>query len=655
MWNPETNIKGPQGIQGVQGVPGPQGNVGLQGPQGDKGDTGNTGPQGPIGNTGAQGPQGVKGDTGNTGPQGPIGNTGPQGPQGNVGPQGPTGPGSPAASVVFTPAGNIAATNVQAALVELDNEKVAKAGDTMTGQLHWSYSTPGAGAYFATPTVVDKWFLGTEAASQNFRLYLSATNSNVLTIDGANGNVAFSGNITISNNAPILQMTETDTGHNWYTVVDGDTWSLRYNTTSTNIVTVNTAGQINSASNIIASADIYSGAGSTTVGTYYFGNNGTKKLNYDGTSFNLVGGALYLANAYCSGNIITGVGSANSGTYRFGYDGTKYLDCSGGAYSFGGGDVTVNAASRGLIAIGPATGACMMLKDNSSGYTKSMRVSTAGTLEFVNHAFNAVMCTLSDVGGIACNGGVAAQGQVSGANFQVNGGGSITAASIELGAPTNLGAAFIDLHSAGGSTDYDARIIQSNGGQLQLLGPDVLLGQGIWATGHRCKAGVAAGYGVNWFNVNHGTGQQMWIDNTNMGNIAYSSDYRIKKDVVDLPGTWETVKKLRPIQYTQAQFSPPSHVEYIAGEIVKAKQREEKAPHLEPYEVNELPLFKEDDIERWGFIAHELQETLIPSAASGVKDAPDEIQSPNPWTVIAALTKALQEAMTRIEALEANG
>jgi hypothetical protein len=29
------------------------------------------------------------------------------------------------------------------------------------------------------------------------------------------------------------------------------------------------------------------------------------------------------------------------------------------------------------------------------------------------------------------------------------------------------------------------------------------------------------------------------------------------------------------------------------------------------------------------------------------------IQAPNPWTVIAALTKALQEAMARIEALEA--
>ena len=40
-----------------------------------------------------------------------------------------------ASQVTNTPAGNIAATDVQAALNELDSEKVAKAGDTMTGAL----------------------------------------------------------------------------------------------------------------------------------------------------------------------------------------------------------------------------------------------------------------------------------------------------------------------------------------------------------------------------------------------------------------------------------------------------------------------------------------------------------------------------------------
>ena len=48
-----------------------------------------------------------------------------------------------------------------------------------------------------------------------------------------------------------------------------------------------------------------------------------------------------------------------------------------------------------------------------------------------------------------------------------------------------------------------------------------------------------------------------------------------------------------------------------------------------------------------------IKETLVKSAATGVKDQADCIQSPNPMTIIAALTKALQEAMARIEALEA--
>lgn len=40
-----------------------------------------------------------------------------------------------ATAIIFAPAGNVSATNVQAAIQELDNEKVAKAGDTMTGHL----------------------------------------------------------------------------------------------------------------------------------------------------------------------------------------------------------------------------------------------------------------------------------------------------------------------------------------------------------------------------------------------------------------------------------------------------------------------------------------------------------------------------------------
>jgi hypothetical protein len=110
-----------------------------------------------------------------------------------------------------------------------------------------------------------------------------------------------------------------------------------------------------------------------------------------------------------------------------------------------------------------------------------------------------------------------------------------------------------------------------------------------------------------------------YVNDTNMGAIAWQSDYRMKKDIQPLPSMWDIVKRLSPIQYS----------------------------------IKEWGLFKNDDTPRWGFVAHELQEKLLPSAATGTKDEEDVVQSPNPWTVIAALTKALQEAMRRIEVLEA--
>lgn len=140
--------------------------------------------------------------------------------------------------------------------------------------------------------------------------------------------------------------------------------------------------------------------------------------------------------------------------------------------------------------------------------------------------------------------------------------------------------------------------------------------------GYACQPGSGAANTSNVFNLFWKADSTLhaWVDTTDLGYINITSDYRVKKDVQPLSGMWEKVKALKPISYSQADY----------GE-----------------------LFKADDVERWGFIAHELQETLIDSAASGHKDEENVIQSPNPWTVIAALTEAFQEAMARIEALEA--
>jgi hypothetical protein len=163
---------------------------------------------------------------------------------------------------------------------------------------------------------------------------------------------------------------------------------------------------------------------------------------------------------------------------------------------------------------------------------------------------------------------------------------------------------------------------RTGGGTIQLLSDaSTRISGECWAQYYRCRQGMNGAWGPNgfhaWYDGNGAT--QWWIDATYFGTLAFNSDYRIKRDLAPLPSMWERLKALRPISYK-----------------------------LRPYK----DLIKGDDKERWGLVAHELQETLIEDAATGVKDQEDCIQSPNPWTVIAALTKTLQEAQARIEALE---
>ena len=106
-------------------------------------------------------------------------------------------------------------------------------------------------------------------------------------------------------------------------------------------------------------------------------------------------------------------------------------------------------------------------------------------------------------------------------------------------------------------------------------------------------------------------------------------DYRIKADVAPLRSTWDHIKALKPISYRQKE----------TGAL--------RAP------ADARPIIEADDRERWGFIAHELQETLGETASTGVRDDPDLLQAPNMMMLVAALTKTMQEMQLRIEELEA--
>jgi Chaperone of endosialidase/Collagen triple helix repeat (20 copies) len=131
------------GATGAQGPPGPTGATGPQGPKGDPGVTGAKGDQG------IPGPQGPQGTPGATGAQGPQGATGPQGPQGIQGVPGSAGAGTPGTILPLVNA-TPAVVGVSGAFAHedhvhpTDTSRVAKAGDTMTGALAITATTPSS-------------------------------------------------------------------------------------------------------------------------------------------------------------------------------------------------------------------------------------------------------------------------------------------------------------------------------------------------------------------------------------------------------------------------------------------------------------------------------------------------------------------------------
>jgi hypothetical protein len=407
---------------------------------------------------------------------------------------------------------------------------------------------------------------------------------------GANGAINCTGSISLNTGSPTALLSFSNLPNKY----------LQYDGTNFNFV----GGPVYTPS-LISNGAVYSGAAGTN-GSYYFGQSGTKYLNYDGTNFNLVGGTMVTSGAVVngtasvstlwatSGGVWSWGATVTTGFYYFGNTGTKSLGYDGTSFNLVGGGLNVTHANGLAVSAGP--------------------ISCQGNITVGNGTIN-----------------------LTNATTYVTGDGTNMLLRVALG-----GNATISNSTNGAAADLHCAAVYCTG---------INTGGGLAVTnGYTCRAGNGGGVGSS-FNIMWSPAT-LWIDTTNVGAFAFTSDYRVKKDVIDLPGMWDTVKALRPIKYTQAQFSPPSHIKHIAAETLKAREEAEENPEAKPREVNTAPLFEADDVERWGFIAHELQETLTPSASSGEKDSPDTIQSPNPFTVIAALTKALQEAMTRIEALE---
>ena len=142
----------------------------------------------------------------------------------------------------------------------------------------------------------------------------------------------------------------------------------------------------------------------------------------------------------------------------------------------------------------------------------------------------------------------------------------------------------------------------------------------VKAKAFNTRTGHNGSLGGNVFNINWtGSVADLYIDNTNVGTFSFTSDYRVKDNIVSISTNCiDRIKQLRPVQYQYADY----------GEI-----------------------FIGDGVTREGFIAHEVAE-VISSGVEGAKDDPNKIQSLKVDAILSVTVKALQEAITKIETLE---
>jgi hypothetical protein len=145
------------------------------------------------------------------------------------------------------------------------------------------------------------------------------------------------------------------------------------------------------------------------------------------------------------------------------------------------------------------------------------------------------------------------------------------------------------------------------------------LSKAINCDGIKSHAGNGGAYQTNEFNLQWTGFPRLWVDTTDLGIIQFVSDYRVKKNVVTQTApAIERVMQLRPVTYEMADYGN---------------------------------LFVADEVQREGFIAHEVQ-AVIPSGAEGEKDKENQIQSLRIDAILAVVVKAMQEQQEQIESLK---
>ena len=149
----------------------------------------------------------------------------------------------------------------------------------------------------------------------------------------------------------------------------------------------------------------------------------------------------------------------------------------------------------------------------------------------------------------------------------------------------------------------------------------------VQAQGTRTRAGVSGSPGGNSYNINWSGGNaQLWIDDTNAGNITVTSDACVKKDIVPVDD--------QPVVMANVLTG------FMQLEVVT-------------FQYDNVGFVTDDGITRYGFVAQQVA-SVFPSIVSGDPNSPYNILTIDPMQMIAVLTKELQALRSEFDAYVAS-
>ena len=327
-------------------------------------------------------------------------------------------------------------------------------------------------------------------------------------------------------------------------------------------------------------------------------------------------GTLNLPTLNVTSSITTAgwAGDPNNGIMFMNAAQTRYINCVGSIYNFANGTIS---ASNGRL-----WGA------NDGAFSNYMPV-WGGT-------FTGTVNTVPGTGWISDAGGAQGPFQVQGQNgqgakmaFHHNGS---FAAYFGLDQNNQLAYGGWSCGNVSWRVIHEGTVNPSLNGTVTSSGPMDAVGQ------YYGRLGIS-GARSNTFSIYWDGRAWCMIDNSNMGQFSGVSDYRAKKDVENMKSMWDEIKKVRPISFKFNDWMPEWE------EKTQIERAEAEGREVRPFIVG-------SNMTEWGFIAHELQDALIPTVASGYKDIQKAVQVPNPLPLIAMTVKVLQEAIARIELIE---